>query len=94
MMADRKISLNALAEKGYVELIDNRQHKRSRLVQVTDAGRALIPEIRARELPVFTNLAGEFSRDELATAVRVLRQAREFLEGDWQEQLRTTEMWD
>ena len=72
--------VNPLIEKGYVELLDNPHHKRSKLVGLTDRGRALLERMHAREAETFAGLASELSEADLVTAVAVLEKTRLFFE--------------
>lgn len=60
------------AAAGYVELRDNPAHRRSRLVAVTDAGRAFFEELHATELANLDRVAVDLDPDDLAACARVL----------------------
>jgi DNA-binding MarR family transcriptional regulator len=61
--------VNPLATAGYVELVDNPAHKRSRLVRLTQKGQDLVERVRARERRLFRDLGIEVTeRDLLASA--------------------------
>ena len=64
--------VNQLAENGLVELIDNPAHRRSKLVRLTDAGRARFSELDAKIKALAAELAIEIDEDDLATAARVM----------------------
>ena len=65
--------VNDLAALGLVEAVPNPAHRRSVLIAPTPAGTALFRRIRADELDSLDRLAGDCSRDEIVTALKVLR---------------------
>jgi len=65
--------VNEAVDRGLVEMGDNPTHKRSRLVVLTPEGRAVIDRITAREQGVLAETAGELTRDDIDTCLRVLR---------------------
>lgn len=79
--------VNPLAEEGYVELVANPHHKRSKLVRLTRKGMRLVAEIDRREARIFRAVAGEMSTEELATTTDTLRRLREIFAGRRVDQL-------
>ena len=72
--------VNGLAGDGYVELIDNPAHKRSRRVRLTPRGRELLEEMDRGRAYVFSRLDVAASVEELRRATAVLGRLREVLE--------------
>ncbi len=68
--------VNELASQGYVVLVDNPAHKRSRLVELTEEGKRLILETLGSEAQVLAQLDVEASIEDIAAAVKVLRRVR------------------
>lgn len=73
--------VNSLSEAGWVELQANPEHRRSRLVCVTERGRELISGMERRERELFSALAVAEGGEEIGRAAEVLRSLRESLEG-------------
>ncbi len=71
--------INRLVADGMAELATNPDHRRSRLVQLTDRGRDAIEAMWRREAELATSLPIGSSEDEVATALRVLRELRHLL---------------
>lgn len=71
--------VNGLAEQGFVEFVDNPQHKRSKLVRLTKRGRSRFESMKAQ----FTEAAGiyapHFSEAEVVAATDVCRRARKMI---------------
>jgi DNA-binding MarR family transcriptional regulator len=65
--------VNALAEWGLVELIDNPAHKRSRLVRLTSAGRESVAELERRALDRLGRLETSMGLTEVRAAIAVIR---------------------
>jgi DNA-binding MarR family transcriptional regulator len=61
------------------ELLPNPDHRRSRLVQLTDRGREEIEEMWRREEDLVAALPITASEDEVVIAVRVLQELRRLL---------------
>ena len=55
-----------------VELVDNPAHRRSRLVALTDAGRAAIAAVTARELAALREAGAGLTVAEVDVCLRVL----------------------
>ncbi|NIN71889.1 MAG: MarR family transcriptional regulator [Gemmatimonadetes bacterium] len=72
--------VNSLSEAGWVELQVNPEHRRSRLVGVTERGRELISKVERRERELYSALAVAAGGEEMGRAAGVLRSLRESLE--------------
>ncbi len=57
---------------GYVRLVANPAHRRSRLAELTDAGRRVFTEIHERELAELAQLADRLDPGDVAACVRVI----------------------
>ncbi|MEV4557109.1 MarR family transcriptional regulator [Kitasatospora sp. NPDC049285] len=64
--------VNDAAAHGLVESIPNPAHQRSSLIRLTDAGRAAITAVTAREYALLRQAGGELTEADLDTCVRVL----------------------
>lgn len=76
--------VDRLRDEGYVELVANPAHKRSRLVRITRRGIAMVAsmdEADARALGAIGD-ALDVTKDDLAVTVRTLRAVREQFEAD------------
>lgn len=73
--------VNELARDGYVERAANPEHKRSPLVHLTALGRAVVAEMRQREVKVLPNLELGFDRRHLDATAETLRSVRRALDG-------------
>ena len=71
-----QVLVNGLLERGEVELLRNPAHARSKLVALTDEGRASFDAIRHREAGVLEKLPVEAGADELGKAANVLRELK------------------
>lgn len=71
--------VNHLAEKGFVEFVENPRHKRSVLVQVSKKGRKHFDDMTALFLRAARDYAHNFDADDIETATATLRHAREVL---------------
>ena len=58
--------VNELLRDGLVVLADNPAHRRSKHVRITAKGKAALAAMEAREAPLVKDLAGRFSRRDLA----------------------------
>lgn len=65
--------VNDAVNAGQVELVDNPAHQRSRLVRLTDAGRAAITAVAAREHRLLREVGGDLTTADVDTCLRVLR---------------------
>jgi DNA-binding MarR family transcriptional regulator len=72
--------LDALAASGLIERTRSVEDKRIVLTTLTERGRSLVEERRARYEPRFRAALEEFSEDELSTASRVLDALRRFFD--------------
>jgi DNA-binding MarR family transcriptional regulator len=63
---------DAAARLGYVTYTDNPAHRRSRLAELTGAGRRVFAEIHDDELASLRSLAGALDPADIAAAVRVI----------------------
>jgi DNA-binding MarR family transcriptional regulator len=71
--------VDQLRERRLVELKDNPAHRRSHLVRLTDAGRALVEGMNRRETDLLSGLQIPVRPGNLQTATEVLKAVREFL---------------
>jgi DNA-binding MarR family transcriptional regulator len=72
--------VNELVEQGLVRLVDNPAHKRSKLVELTSAGRVAQGRMRQLEERLLAQLPIQASAKQLETTVSVLRQVRDAIE--------------
>ena len=73
--------VNPLLEDGYVESVENPEHKRSRLIALTPAGDRLIRSMRQREMDFLAAADPGLSTSQLNQATDVLRRVRGAIEG-------------
>lgn len=71
---------NVLAEDELVEFAENPDHRRSKLVCLTDSGRSVLDEIDRRQMAWVNDLASGLTRKSIEDAVEVLREVRDRLE--------------
>ena len=76
-----QVTMNALTRRGLVFFRENPDHKRSRLLELTQQGEERIREIMAREGEAMHRVAAGLSPEEVRQAVVVLVQARKGLSG-------------
>jgi DNA-binding MarR family transcriptional regulator len=82
--------VNPLAERRYVELVDNPAHKRSKLVRLTAKGQRLVDRMRRRESRVLGALGTGMTERQLSSAAAVMRSLRVTLASDeWQRLVRS-----
>jgi DNA-binding MarR family transcriptional regulator len=67
-----QVTINGLLDKGLVRSTANPQHKRSALMQLTDAGRETFASIRATETRVIDELFSNVEIADVATTKRTL----------------------
>lgn len=80
--------VNSLKERGLVEMMENPAHKRSRLVGLTDAGRAFVARMNSTEGELLSALGIDISEARLHQASDTLRDVRKMFEGErWREVL-------
>jgi DNA-binding MarR family transcriptional regulator len=77
-----QVLVNRLCRDGLAELVDNPDHRRSRLVRLTAEGRAALEAMWAREAEAVGALPVTVSADELVRAAEVLRSVRRTLGDD------------
>jgi DNA-binding MarR family transcriptional regulator len=63
---------DALAEAGLAAVKENPAHRRSSLIALTEKGKRTFAKMRAREIPVVSELANEFDAQDLDRATAVL----------------------
>jgi len=68
--------VNRLIEKGLVELSHNPRHKRSKLVCLTDEGRAFLQSTADKGKSICERIEDEFDLQKLKNAVEVVRHVR------------------
>jgi DNA-binding MarR family transcriptional regulator len=71
---------NVLAEDGLVAFTENPDHRRSKLVCLTDNGRSVLDEIGRRQAAWVNDLAIGLTRESIEDALEVLREVRDRLE--------------
>lgn len=71
---------NVLAEDGLVEFAENPDHRRAKLVCLTDSGRSVLDEIGRRQIAWSNGLAAGLTRESIEDALKVLREVRDRLE--------------
>lgn len=68
---------DALVEQGLVEYQPNSADKRTKLAEVTPAGRALLTELESRQRAWANRTAGDLSEANIEEAMRLVKQIRE-----------------
>jgi DNA-binding MarR family transcriptional regulator len=76
---------DVLAGDGLVAYADNPNHRRAKLVGLTEQGRAVLQEVSRRQTEWVNRLAAGLAESDLRTAVAILRTVRERLERDERE---------
>jgi DNA-binding MarR family transcriptional regulator len=71
-----QVTMNDLAKRGFVTFLENPEHKRSRLLVLTDEGEERIRGIMAHEGEAMHRVAAGLAPDEVRAAVAVLSRAR------------------
>lgn len=74
-----QVTMNALTRRGWVAFRENPDHKRSRLLELTQDAEERIKEIMAREGEALQRVAAGLSPEEVRQAVAVLGQATDSL---------------
>ncbi len=74
--------VNQLADKGYVEFIENPAHKRSAFVRLTPQGKSAVETMDRREEKLLSKSNVRATEKEMLEAAEVLRQVRSFFESD------------
>ena len=65
-------TVNDAAGRGFVEAIPNPAHRRSSLIRLTDAGRAVIEAVTAREHGLLGQVGGDLTQGDVDACVKVL----------------------
>ncbi len=65
-------TVNALEQAGFVELVDNPDHQRARLVQHTAKGKAAYLKVMAEQILWSNELAEGLSKRAIETAIKVV----------------------
>lgn len=73
--------VNEAAARHLVETVPNPAHKRSSLIQLTNAGAAAISALIAYEHALLLQAGGDLTAADVTTCVRVLRRLLDFLGG-------------
>ena len=71
-----QLVVNALAEEGLVELVENPRHKRSQLVRLTAAGRTTVTAMEQREVDALGSLVLDVPIERVREAAAVLSTVR------------------
>jgi DNA-binding MarR family transcriptional regulator len=71
---------NILAEDGLIAFAENPDHRRAKLVCLTDSGRSVLDEIGRRQVAWSNGLAAGLTRESIEDALKVLREVRDRLE--------------
>lgn len=74
--------VNQLADKGYVEFIENPAHKRSAFVRLTPQGKKAVETMDRREEKLLSTTGVGVTDKEMLEAAETLRQVRSFFESD------------
>jgi DNA-binding MarR family transcriptional regulator len=77
-----QVLVNRLAAAGFIEFVSNPGHKRSDLVQLTDAGRGLLSTANEREASLLATLLPHTTEAEVRSAAELLRKLRLLLGGE------------
>lgn len=77
-----QVLVNRLAAAGYIEFVVNPDHKRSDLVGLTEAGRALLSSANEREASLLATLLPHTTEAEVRDAAELLRKLRLLLGGE------------
>ncbi len=76
--------VNDLFELELIEAVENPVHKRSPLIQITNAGEALFRSIRKKEATFLRTMEKKFSQRDLTTTLSTLKSIDDYLaSGDW-----------
>jgi DNA-binding MarR family transcriptional regulator len=77
-----QVLVNRLAAAGFIEFVTNPGHKRSDLVQLTEAGRGLLSTANEREASLLATLLPHTTEAEVRSAAELLRKLRLLLGGE------------
>ena len=67
-----QVMCNETLASGLVEQRANPRHKRSPILALTDQGRSLIGDIISKEMSLVDEIGADLSKDDIATALRVV----------------------
>ena len=68
-----QLMVNETVASGLATQRANPRHKRSTLISLSDAGRALIADVVGRERALMEEIAQDYSKDDLATALAIVQ---------------------
>jgi DNA-binding MarR family transcriptional regulator len=68
---------DALVEQGLVKYLPNSADRRTKLAEVTDAGRTLLAELESRQMDWANRTAGDLNQENIKEAMRLVKQIRE-----------------
>ncbi|WP_432676296.1 MarR family winged helix-turn-helix transcriptional regulator [Nioella aestuarii] len=68
-----QLMVNDTLASGLTRQRPNPRHKRSRLLSLTEDARNLIENVMSAEMALMATISAEFSEEEIATALRVVR---------------------
>jgi DNA-binding MarR family transcriptional regulator len=74
-----QMHVNTLLAEALVVRKANPNHRRSVLIELTASGKALVAALRKREMKLLKEIHLEATEKDLATALRVLRELKEWL---------------
>ncbi|MCG8509750.1 MAG: MarR family transcriptional regulator [Rhodospirillales bacterium] len=74
-----QVAVSDLVERGFVRLEDNPRHKRAKLLHVTELGLSRFNAAQEAEFEILRKAFPDLDRDDVATAIRVLRMVRDDL---------------
>lgn len=74
--------VNEAAAAGFVELVDNPAHRRSRLVRLTGRGQEVIDAVATREHGQLRRVGGDLSGHDVDACLRVLHRMLAALDGE------------
>ena len=81
--------VNGLRADKLVELVENPAHKRSRIVRITNAGKAVAEATARREANILPELSRGIALEDIHTATGVLKGLKAAFEGDrWRKLLK------
>ena len=77
--------VNPLVKEGYLELLENPAHKRSRLVQLTGRGKEAVEKMSREEMEFLQQMDFQIQEKRLLGAAETLEQVRKLMESErWQ----------
>ena len=69
-----------LEKKGFVSFVENQDHKRAKLLALTQKGRTVLDQVNEIQMDWSNSLAKGFSTGDLTNAVRIMRELVEKLQ--------------